>query len=437
MKGPRPQSCVSLSLFFVSFAALAAEPGEMTYVQTVRNAAKSSAAPAIKDLLHPTATAISPDGRNLYVTAENGGALLAFSREAATGAVTYIGVRKNGADRVARMTSPHALAIAPSGDRVIVASNAEATLTEFVLRPHTGEPLFRGRLAGGEGGVSGLDGVCALTFSPDGTELYALAHGGDAMSVFAFDQTGDLAFRQSLRQGTDGVGGLRTPRSLAVSPDGRHIYIASFLDDTLTLVERGPAGGLAARGPAIAGAAPVPPNPIAISISPDGAFVYLVSYKDNALRVYARDPVSGVLTQSAAVDAGTSGFDALFQPTAMVMSPDGRYVYLAGIGRHAVSSFARDPQSGGLSPRQRFAMGQPGIDGLNGPSALSLSPDIGGLYVLCRGDNSMAVFSIDSDGDGLSNGLDNDGVPDTAVGNGDSDGEGIANRDDPQAGPPN
>ncbi len=95
--------------------------------------------------------------------------------------------------------------------------------------------------------VLGLAASRGIDSSPDGLHIYVA--GGSHVAVYrrALDanQTRlvNLEFVQILNDGMDGVDGLAGAQDLVVSPDGRHVYVASSTDRSIVVFERVAATG--------------------------------------------------------------------------------------------------------------------------------------------------------------------------------------------------
>jgi 6-phosphogluconolactonase (cycloisomerase 2 family) len=131
-----------------------------------------------------------------------------------------------------------------------------------------------------------------------------------------------------------------------------------------------------------------------------------------ALALLAAGSASGFQFKSC-VSAGGAGpcggvggnTSALDNPSAVVVSPDGRYVYSAALDGDAISVFARDQASGALS-FQGCVRG-PNDTGpcaalnhtrlLDGPSALAMSPDGEHIYEAASVGDELATFRRDKD----------------------------------------
>src|SRR5262249_56156431 len=74
-----------------------------------------------------------------------------------------------------------------------------------------------------------LDAVDSVALSPDGRHLYAAAFVSNALDVFQRDPaSGVLTFVEAQVEGREGVEGMQSPHGAIVSPDGAHVDVAVF-----------------------------------------------------------------------------------------------------------------------------------------------------------------------------------------------------------------
>jgi YVTN family beta-propeller protein len=189
---------------------------------------------------------------------------------------------------------------------------------------------------------------------------------------------------------------------LAVSPNHSSAYVLNFLG-SIAQYDVGDDGGLSPKSPASIPVDPAYPNPgvtriaQAIAVSPDGRSVYVPSYGSTPSSANVQPFVSqfdvgagGTLSPKNPPTVAAGG-----QPAGVVVSPDGDTVYVANSGSDTVSQF--DVGAGGaLSFKRVVGVG-------DAPVELAVSPDGGSVYMTNNGDPSAgggSVFQYDVGADG-------------------------------------
>jgi DNA-binding beta-propeller fold protein YncE len=212
------------------------------------------------------------------------------------------------------------------------------------------------------------------------------------------------------RGGCTRVRALRGPgpflgsRAVAVSPDGRNVYVASSGSDAIATFRRnarsgaltqgaGAAGCIAARGASGCARAVALQHPNSVAVSPDGRNVYATALDSDAVVTFARNARTGELTQSGCVAGvalpGCTAGRALDGPDVVVVSPDGENVYVGSFLGNAVAVFARSTRGGALTQPSGTAgcIGGATADGcapglaLGAPEGLAISADGDDVYV--------------------------------------------------------
>lgn len=358
------------------------------------------------------------------------------------------------------------IAVTPDGRFAYVASVESSSVAVLVRDPRTGAL----RSLGGQGAcvadvqaprsvgcarrMRGLAGAITVRLSPDGRQLYVVAINSSAVTVFARDaRTGRIEpLRGPGRCVADARRGTRACRPapalggarwIALSPDGRHAYVASPASDAITAFDRNPRTGALRPLPGgdvcvrdVRAAAPCAvaiqglEEPRMATVAPDGRNVYAVGEHSYTVVALRRDSTSGALqpVEGAAcvkdVEAPAEvecpvtarGLNYAFSVT---VSPDGHHVYSTATASDAVAAFARDPATGALSPLPGEAaciadVGATGpgcrrsARGLDGASALTfdrrgrtayLASFYGGaVAVLVRDRSSGALHGLDGRG---------------------------------------
>src|ERR1700722_3617496 len=188
----------------------------------------------------------------------------------------------------------------------------------------------------------------------------------------------------------------------ATPPTGNHQPV-SALGSVLQLpgpsgclVDRSQARSRCTRVRALGGPAPFLGSH-ALAISPDGRNVYVASSRSHAIAVFTRNSHTGALSQRSGTAgcvalAGASGCAravGLAVPNSLVVSPDGRNVYATSVGSNTVISFRRNPSTGALTQlvggagciadaaRSGCVTGR----AIDGPDAITISPDGESVYV--------------------------------------------------------
>jgi 6-phosphogluconolactonase (cycloisomerase 2 family) len=206
--------------------------------------------------------------------------------------------------------------------------------------------------------------------SPAGAFVYVAAPSG-GVAVFARDAgTGKLT-QASVVNDTTLAQSFR-PRTILMGPSSTHVYVGDDVSGMRVFLRDGLTGALTlAQSPAT--------QRIRIedlAISPDGANLYAVARSDDTLEVFARDGF-GLLTSVQLLEDGVGGVQGLNGAAAVVVSPDGKHVYV-GNGVNSIALFQRDPFTGLLTFDSLTAETVP--DTLEDVNDLDVSPDGQNLY---------------------------------------------------------
>jgi DNA-binding beta-propeller fold protein YncE len=121
----------------------------------------------------------------------------------------------------------------------------------------------------------------------------------------------------------------------------------------------------------------------AIVLSPDGRNVYVASSESDAIAIFRRNPRKGTLVQSTGLagcvaakgDGGCAPAVGLDAPNSLAISPDGRNVYASSRDSNTVTVFARIPNSGALAQLPGGCLSGPALPGCTVARAL-LAPDV-------------------------------------------------------------
>ena len=192
---------------------------------------------------------VSPDGRHLYATSRLDSAVVAFERNVDSGALSVLAVYSNNAGGVSEMSGTRGLAISAGGEHLyVVGSNSNAVVVFDRVSdtddPDFGQLTFRQSLQNDTGNVEDMLAPVDLALSPDGRHVYVAAEDSDAVVVFRrirdseSSEYGELSWLQSRRNLSAGVSGLAGVSRVRASADGRAVYAAGTDNDSVVWFDR-------------------------------------------------------------------------------------------------------------------------------------------------------------------------------------------------------
>ncbi|MBB5142132.1 beta-propeller fold lactonase family protein [Desulfovibrio intestinalis] len=271
--------------------------------------------------------------------------------------------------------------------------------------------------------VNGLNQISTMTMSADGGRLYVAGYAANgsasAYSITLFTRNADTGLLTAVgivaSQGVSGVNGLDAAvSSIALSADGKSLYAVNGTtaihgttgQSDLTTFSVKADGTLTYVGVYTGGSGtPAVYNPSGLIISSDGKNVYVANASGSSIGVFSRNTDTGALTYMGVINKTTIDADSnsgsqpgetryLESLQDIVITPDGGFVYVASGTMGLVSVFSRDPASGNLTYVQSFNAGS--LSGIM-LRDLAVSSDGKYLYVGTYGSSNLLVCSIDED----------------------------------------
>lgn len=371
----------------------------------------------------PTSLALSPDGRHAYVSSESLDAIVVFSRNVTNGHLTLLQQYDANATgfAAALLDGPLHAVVSPDGDNVYVASENDNAIAVFARNSASGALTFVENQEQGvvgspdsAGPNAGLTGVRRLLISADGESLYAAGAGSNAVAVFDRNTTtGALAFLEAEVTGVDDatdaggtVQAMSQPSGLALSANGEHLYVASRGGNAVQVFDRDADSGSADHGRLSYRTAYVDGllgiddlvGAFAVVVSDDGRHVYVSAESENAVVLFDRSN-DGTLEARRVWkhDAGT--LPGLTGPQGLAMTPDGLDVFVAGLADDSVTVFERmQPGNdaglphGDLRLRQTVFDDAGAVTSMAGPTDVTPSGDDEYVYVVANEDDAIVVF---------------------------------------------
>jgi 6-phosphogluconolactonase len=255
-----------------------------------------------------------------------------------------------------------------------------------------------------------------LSLDPSGRYLYAANEiddfGGTSGSVSAYAVNRSNGNLQLLNVvSSEGAG----PAHLSVDASGKYVFVANYAGGTVAVLPILPTGALSAAtyvhqdtgsvGPTIPSSGPPgsfafsghdKPHAHMIHADPSNRYVLQTDLGQDRIYVSAFDPVNGKL--SPAPDASFVSVPPGDGPRHFIFHRNGRWLYSLQEEASTVTFFHFDPATGALRPQQTITTLPPGFKGTTFTSEILLSSDGRFLYAANRLHDSIAIFSLNSEG---------------------------------------
>ncbi len=246
-----------------------------------------------------------------------------------------------------------------------------------------------------------LNNVSDVVVSPDGKHVYASVFASGDGAVIATSRnpvTGQLTFIEDYLEITPGIDGIGGAEAIAISPDGKNLYIAGFNSDAIGHAERNPVNGeLNFQAPVVNGQNGVTNlgGPMDVAVSPDGVNVYAAAFDDDSLVKFSRDPGTGDLGIGLGVEInGQNGVSGLNEVRAVSVPPDGKNVYTASEQDSDVTTFTRLAGTGQLDFLETDQAGDATLGGRD----VVVSPDNANVYVAANAGQTVSEWDRAANG---------------------------------------
>jgi len=367
-------------------------------------------------LAAPTALALSPDGAFAYVTSEALDSVLVFSRRAFDGHLTPVArydVTEAGFED-AGLATPLDVIVSPDGRHVYVAAEEAGAVVVMARNASTGTLSFVENQDDTGPAEASLDGVRRLQISADGNHLYAAGSNANALVTFSRDAgTGALTFLEAEITATDDpddaggtVQAMIRPAGLALSADGTQVYVASRFGNAVQVFERntdetsadfGRLSFVTAYRDDLLGIIGLE-GAFNIVVSADNAHVYVAAEAEDAVVLFDRN-LDGTLQQRFVWARQSPDRPGLLGVQGLAISPDGLEVFAGGFADNSLTIFRRiqpddedNLPNGDLVVRQTLFDDQGELQNMAGPTAVVPSADDQHLYVVANEDNAIVVL---------------------------------------------
>lgn len=228
---------------------------------------------------YPQRITVSPNGAHVYVSSAYGG-FRAWSRDATSGALTPVSAPFLGDVNDLALTADGLVGYLVGGSN---SSGPVGELHYSSRNPSTGELA----LLGGYSSIYGLvKPAIGAALSSGDTHLYVAGSG--YLSVFRREP--QLVSQEYELDGDDGVSGLAGAVDLVVGSD--HVYVAAHDNDVpdnggIAALQRDPLSGSIAYVEAHRGF----PAPNGLALSPDGRYLYVAVLATSNIEIFAEEKV--------------------------------------------------------------------------------------------------------------------------------------------------
>lgn len=238
--------------------------------------------------------------------------------------------------------------------------------------------------------VSGLADIAATTLTADGSFLYAIASDG-ALAVFSRNaSTGELVYLQTLTSGVSDA------TEIQLDDDASHLYVLGSGGDALSIFSCSTADGSLTLAQTL-----VTENVVDFTVADDGA-LYVVDGNYSGLRVYSQQGDSGQYTLTQAIDASVTSEPYLFTGVGIAVAGDTVFVITdpaASTAADTVIVYQRN-SDGTLSPVTWLRDGATDSDGttlaMTSPSDIVVSADGKSVYIATADSVTILNFAADS-----------------------------------------
>jgi len=277
----------------VSAYAVERATGRLTFLNTVSSEAAG-----------PTHLDIHPGGKHVFVANYFGGTstVLPILDGGKLGKATDIQHHKGKVGPVHAATGPggsfaisghekphsHMIHSDPSGNYVLAADLALDLIFIWKFDAHSGKLLPHSQVS-----VPPGDGPRHFVFHPNGRWMYSIQEEASTMVVYDYDAAaGHLTPKQTLSTLPKGYGGTNFTSEVRISADGKFVYGANRLHDSIAWFAVGPDGKLTLTGEEWTRG----DYPRSFTIDPSGSYLYSCNQRSDHITTFRINKQTGALS---------------------------------------------------------------------------------------------------------------------------------------------
>ena len=285
----------------------------------------------------------SPDDKYVYATGWGEDAVVVFIRDENTGELSFHSIYKNNVDGVEGIDAPNSITHSPDGKHIYVSANNSNSVAVFTQNTTTDSLEFiHAKFDGQDNQIDGLKGASSVVVSKDGNYVYVTGSTDHGFAIFDRDQsTGELTYKAFIEDDVNGVDGLFGVQSVSVSDNGNYYYFTSTLESAISVFSKGTDGMLDFVEVIKDGENDVSglTNVRIGTMNPDGRHFYAAGTGANAVAIFLIDQSTGKLNFLKKVEDGVEDNNGLAAVYSVSVSPDGRYIYSSGVLDDAIGVY--------------------------------------------------------------------------------------------------
>jgi 6-phosphogluconolactonase len=324
-----------------------------------------------------------------YTRGRNAGkGIYRLELDPATGQLSHLAV-------AAELANPSFLAIHPSHHYLYAVSEvADAggkpggAVSGFTLDPKTGNltPINSSSTQGA--------GPCHLTVDRSGKNVLAANYSGGSCCVLPLTPDGKLGPASTFIQfhgSSVNPERQKEPHAHSVNLDAanRFAFVADLGTDKIMVYRFDPDKGTLTPNDPPAYNGPPGAGPRHFAFHPDGKHAYVINELASTITALKYDADKGVLTAIKSVSTLPEGWQGSNTTAEVQVHPSGKFVYGSNRGQDSIAVFTVDPATGGLTPAGHASQG------IKVPRNFGIDPTGKYLIAANQDGNSLMVFRID------------------------------------------
>jgi 6-phosphogluconolactonase len=254
------------------------------------------------------------------------------------------------------------------------------------------------------GKMSGIANPSYLAVDPSGRYLLAVSESAGTVSSYAIDPEGGDAEGEDAHRGSltlinrQPVGG-DSPCYVSIDPSGKWVLVANYMGGSVTVLPLGDDGRLGASTALVKHSGSGPnknrqeaPHVHSAILAPGSSLALVADLGIDRVMLYDLDTAKGTLAAHAVpaleLKPGAG-------PRHMVFHPNQRFLYVVGELLSTVTAYQYDTAAGNFQELETLPLLPADFQGQNTSADIHITPDGKFLYASNRGNNSLAIFSID------------------------------------------